>query len=71
MIVSSSGSNECFTKTQSLDGETNLKPKLPIKEINKAFIETKMDDLSKVKFSGGIPDADLYGFRGTVSFADG
>lgn len=28
---SANQASECFTKTQTLDGETNLKPKLPIK----------------------------------------
>ena len=36
-IILSAASDECFVSTKSLDGETNLKPKLPPNSI-KSFI---------------------------------
>ena len=50
---------ECFIKTQSLDGETNLKPKLPIKSINE--VSNEEIEMHCIK-----PDADLYHFKGKV-----
>jgi hypothetical protein len=44
---------ECFIKTQSLDGETNLKPKLPLKSLEKA-------DFSQINIHCDLPDKDLY-----------
>ena len=66
--------NECFTKTMSLDGETNLKPKMAMKQIdnlmnsNKIPYEAKKGSLNSIKFNGGPPEADLYSFKGEVSF---
>ncbi len=43
-LVQEDDSNKCFTNTQTLDGETNLKPKLPIKALEQLVrFETKQE----------------------------
>ena len=53
----------------SLDGETNLKPKLPLKQIESMYHQDLKEaspyenPLNSIKFDVGIPDADLYNFK--------
>lgn len=73
VLASSTHGKELFTKTQSLDGETNLKPKLPIKKINEVMLselsfDKKLNILRSIKFTTGAPDADLYNFKGSIEF---
>ena len=63
VLLKTNSGQECFIKTQSLDGETNLKPKLPIKSLEKA-------DFSKINVWTIQPDKDLYEFKGKINYED-
>jgi phospholipid-translocating ATPase len=60
--------------TKQLDGETNLKPKLPFTQIdaalkdisNKQAVDSSLDFVSSLKIYASKPDADLYKFQGSV-----
>ena len=59
---------EAFNKTASLDGETNLKPKLALKAINDTIYAA---DSARNNFSISCPApiADLYAFNAKVSYS--
>lgn len=68
---------DCFVKTMQLDGETNLKPKLPMKPIHDLFkakcmdYQQRLDAVSKIEFTVSPPETDLYSFKASVTFPDG
>ena len=69
--ASEDGIAQCFTNTQQLDGETNLKPKIPIKQLE-ALVKSTSDAESAAKLKNIVikashPDADLYKFTGEVN----
>lgn len=58
----------------SLDGETNLKPKMALKQIDKTMnskeynYNQKLKILKSIVFNAGVPEADLYNFKGEVTY---
>lgn len=46
--------SDCFTKTMSLDGETNLKPKLPFKQIDNMMTSTDIPKIKREKLLGSV-----------------
>ena len=60
---------EAFNKTSSLDGETNLKPKLALRNVN-ATLYSGLGSSSRLKLECHAPVADLYAFNGRVSYGD-
>ena len=58
---------EAFIKTAQLDGETNLKPKLPIKELNESMFT---DSAKSISVDCHEPLADLYAFSARVKHGD-
>lgn len=66
---------QVFTKTVSLDGETNLKPKNLIPRVHEtiyndenAVLAVKMLELARFAVHGSKPDTDLYTFEGKLQF---
>ena len=66
---------QVFTKTVSLDGETNLKPKNLIPRVHEtiyndenAVLAVKMLELARFAVRGSKPDSDLYTFEGKMQF---
>ena len=58
---------EAFNKTASLDGETNLKPKLAIPSVNaNLFNSNQTKHVVKIECHEPIPD--LYAFNGRISY---
>ena len=61
---------EAFNKTASLDGETNLKPKLALKAINDTIYSADSSAIrGNFSISCPAPIADLYAFNAKVSYA--
>ena len=56
---------EAFNKTASLDGETNLKPKLALKKVNDTIYGPNSQ---QVEIACHEPIADLYSFNARVSY---
>ena len=56
---------EAFNKTASLDGETNLKPKLALRSVNATLFEPSSENLS---VECQEPIADLYKFNGRLTY---
>ena len=46
LLTTKDGRGEAFNRTTSLDGETNLKPKMAIKQINESFFGIKRAGVS-------------------------
>ena len=67
VTIDESVPSECFTKTQSLDGETNLKPKLPVKAVNQQLKNPDATALKTLTVDAPSPDPDLYGFKGQIT----
>ncbi|KAI9141568.1 hypothetical protein BKA69DRAFT_1038322 [Paraphysoderma sedebokerense] len=61
----------CYVETSSLDGETNLKQRQAVTNVN-TNIET-VEELSKFQaiIEAEDPNEDLYNFDGSIAFADG
>lgn len=58
---------EAFNKTASLDGETNLKPKLALSSVNSGLFSANSPLLT---IECNSPVADLYNFNANVRFGD-
>ena len=61
---------EAFVETMALDGETNLKPKVPHVEISKRFSSVQGLKNTRVLFTVEDPNVDLYNFKGLFKFDD-
>ncbi|KAI9494577.1 hypothetical protein BDB00DRAFT_817387 [Zychaea mexicana] len=70
LVSSSDASGICFVETKDLDGETNLKPRHGIPELN--HIQSGAECLDDVHFyiEAGAPTPDLYTFEGTLVLLD-
>ena len=58
---------EAFNKTASLDGETNLKPKLALKSVNDSLYG---NDSKSLQVECHMPIADLYSFNARVTYGN-
>ena len=58
---------EAFVKTAQLDGETNLKVKLALKQINETLLTSQSKSL---RVECQAPIADLYSFNAQLSYGD-
>ena len=68
LLTTKDAKGEAFVKTTSLDGETNLKPKMAIKQINDSLFGYKR---SNVKADCHKPIADLYDFHACIEYWGG
>lgn len=59
---------EAFNRTASLDGETNLKPKLAIKSIQQTLFSKESSRTFSIQCQE--PIADLYKFSAQVCYGD-
>jgi phospholipid-translocating ATPase len=64
-------SGECYIETRSLDGETNLKPKLAIKHVNEFFSGRSTEDIGTLHVQCPPPNANLYQFSAIVTWDQG
>ena len=67
ILTTRDGKGEAFNKTTSLDGETNLKPKLALRQVNGSFFGIKRARLSAHCHQ---PIADLYRFNARVEYGN-
>ncbi|CAH7683306.1 putative aminophspholipid translocase [Phakopsora pachyrhizi] len=75
LICSSSDSEEnvCFIETKNLDGETNLKSRHGLSQLNfirsyRDCIEKRQDHMSEFIIECEAPDPDLYSYRAALVF---
>jgi len=71
LLNANSDSGECYIETRSLDGETNLKPKLAIRNVNEYFSGRKSDDIGVLHVQCQPPNANLYQFSAVASWKGG
>ena len=57
-----------FNKTASLDGETNLKVKLALRNVNATLFSGDDNIAQNLKVECHAPIADLYAFNGRVTY---
>jgi len=68
-VTNDTGSDEGFIQTAQLDGERNLKPKLPIKKAQqqiKEYFSEKVD----INISCELPNPNLYHFEGSLQIVN-
>ena len=66
LLLTSDGANaQAFVKTTSLDGETNLKVKMAIKQVNDSLYGIKR---ARLNVDCHVPVADLYRFNARVDY---
>ncbi|SCW01885.1 LAFE_0E09428g1_1 [Lachancea fermentati] len=71
LILTCDGENsECFVETMALDGETNLKNKQPLPEVNKVMQTAAGLTNFKAKVTVEDPNIDLYNFEGNVEIPE-
>ena len=65
ILTTKDGKGEAFARTTALDGETNLKPKMALKQINDSLFGIKR---SRVTVECHKPIADLYKWNARVEY---
>ena len=71
LLLTTDGTNsECYVETMALDGETNLKSKLPHTELNK--LTSSSSGLAHINAQVTVedPNVDLYNFEGNLELLD-
>ncbi|CAG9326533.1 unnamed protein product [Blepharisma stoltei] len=68
LLTSSESSGICYIETKNLDGETNLKHKLSLKQTHKIFTEAGEGVLNRfeTEIKCEDPNAMIYQFKGTI-----
>ena len=67
LLTTKDNKGDAFNKTASLDGETNLKPKLALKTINDTIYSANSAQYN-FSVNCAAPIADLYSFNARVSY---
>ena len=66
LLSSSDSKGFCYVETKNLDGETNLKHKSALKELNSVYqTEAQLGDLS-LDINCDLPNSQIYTFQGTL-----
>ena len=65
LLTSDSANGQAFVKTTSLDGETNLKVKMVVKQVNDSLYGIKR---SRLTAECHAPVADLYKFNARIDY---
>ena len=70
LLTSDGENNECYVETMALDGETNLKNKIPHHELSK--LTSSASGLANINALVTVedPNSDLYNFEGNLELLD-